>query len=181
MAKLAHTFSLLLITIFINGYYHHCWDEEIDVGRFGLPTVSHLECGVARAVVIALYGISIRILEGSEVGQCWGFSQHQPLNSLSSESVLLSCPIITRSTGQIKLNCFCHRICFHHTMLTKVWPTHFLFVSNSGIPYFIQWLCPWNYFFFWLNTVNNSVNTLWGSYKKNLLFQGIPRWFFFPS
>lgn len=31
---------------------------------------------------------------------------------------------------------------------------------------------------FLLNTVDNSDNALWGSYKRNLLFQGIPKFFF---
>lgn len=31
---------------------------------------------------------------------------------------------------------------------------------------------------FLLNTVNNSDNALWGSYKRNLLFQEIPKFFF---
>lgn len=58
LPSLSHTFSLLLITVLIRGYYLYFWVEGIDGGGFGLPTVSHLECGVARATDIGFCGIA---------------------------------------------------------------------------------------------------------------------------
>lgn len=156
-------------------YYLRFWGEEIGAGRFELPTVSRLECGVTRAAVIVLDGTASEFWKEVK----W-INSKDPLGVACPQNrTYHSNPMMTRSTDQSKTQLLLPKNLFP-PVFTKVCPTHFLFVSfwHTSLHTMAVSL---KLIVLLLNTVDNSVNVLWGSYKKNLLFQGIPRCSFPPD